>query len=51
MRHDSVVSRYAIPIGIPQVNGWSMGPPGFWGVTPLIVSLAIDAFDEDHKAY
>ena len=29
MRHNSVVSRYAIPIGIPQVNGWSTGPPGF----------------------
>ena len=29
MRHDSVVSRYAIPIGIPQVDGWSTGPPGF----------------------
>ena len=27
MRHDSVVSRYAIPIGIPQVDGWSTGPP------------------------
>ena len=30
MRHDSVVSRYVIPIGIPQVDGWSTGPPGFW---------------------
>ena len=29
MRHDSVVSRYAIPIGIPQVDGWSTEPPGF----------------------
>ena len=29
MRHDSVVSRYVIPIGIPQVDGWSTGPPGF----------------------
>ena len=29
MRHDSVVSRYVIPIGIPQVDGWSKGPPGF----------------------
>ena len=29
MRHDSVVSRYAIPIGISQVDGWSTGPSGF----------------------
>ena len=29
MRHDSVVSRYVIPIGIPQVDGWSTRPPGF----------------------
>ena len=29
MRHDSVVSRYAIPIGIPQVDGLSTGPSGF----------------------
>ena len=29
MRHDSVVSRYVIPIGIPQVNDWSTRPPGF----------------------
>ena len=29
MRHDSVVLRYAIPIGILQVDAWSMGPPGF----------------------
>ena len=27
MRQDSMVSRYAIPIGIPQVDGWSMGSP------------------------
>ena len=24
-----MVSRYAIPIGIPQVDGWSKGPSGF----------------------
>ena len=29
MRYDSMVSRYAIPTGIPQVDGWSTGPPGF----------------------
>ena len=29
MRHKKVVSRYAIPIGIPQVDGWSIGPLGF----------------------
>ena len=29
MRNDSVVSRYAIPVGIPQVDGWSAGPLGF----------------------
>ena len=29
MRHDSVVSRYVIPICIQQVDGWSTGPPGF----------------------
>ena len=29
MRHDSVVLRYAIPIGILQVDDWSMGPPSF----------------------
>ena len=29
MGHDSVVSRYAIPTGIPQVNDWSTGPSGF----------------------
>ena len=29
MKHDSMVSRYAIPIGIPQVDSWSTGPPGF----------------------
>ena len=27
MRHDSVVSKYAIPTGILQVDGWSMKPP------------------------
>ena len=26
MNHDSVVSRYAIPTGIPQIDGWSMRP-------------------------
>ena len=35
MRHNSVVSRYAIPIGILQVNGWSTGPPGF-GVSQFL---------------
>ena len=29
MRHDRVVSRYAIPICILSVDGWSMGPPSF----------------------
>ena len=29
IRHDRVVSRYVIPISIPQVDGWSTGPPGF----------------------
>ena len=29
MRHNIVVSRYAIPIGILQVDGWSTGPLGF----------------------
>ena len=29
MRHDSVESRYVIPTGILQVDGWSTGPPGF----------------------
>ena len=29
MRHNSVVSRYVILIGILQVDGWSTGPPGF----------------------
>ena len=36
MRHDSVVSRYAIPTGIPQVDGWSMGPSGF-GASQLCI--------------
>ena len=29
MRRDMVVSRYAIPIGIPCVDGLSTGPPSF----------------------
>ena len=29
MRHDSMILRYAIPIGISQVYGWSTRPPGF----------------------
>ena len=29
MRQGSVVSIYAIPIGIRQADGWSTGPPGF----------------------
>ena len=29
MRLDSLVLRYVIFIGIPQVDGWSTGPPGF----------------------
>ena len=29
MRHDTVVSRYAILISILQVDGWLMGPLGF----------------------
>ena len=29
MRHDSMVSRYAIPTGIPKVDSWSTGPSGF----------------------
>ena len=29
MRHDRMVSRYAIPTGIPRVDGLLMGPPGF----------------------
>ena len=29
MRHGSVVSRYAIPTSIPQVDDWSTRPPGF----------------------
>ena len=34
MGRDMVVSRYAIRTGIPQVDGLSMGPPGF-GVSQL----------------
>ena len=29
MECDMVVSRYAIPICIPRVDGLSTGPPGF----------------------
>ena len=29
MGRDMVVSRYAIPTGIPRVDGLSTGPPGF----------------------
>ena len=29
MGHDLVVSRYAIPIGIPRVDELSKGPPRF----------------------
>ena len=29
MRHVSVVSRYAIPTGISQIDSWSTGPLGF----------------------
>ena len=37
MRHDSVVSRYVKPIGISQVDGWSMGPPGY-GASQILSS-------------
>ena len=39
MRYDSVVSRYAILIGISQVDGWSMGLPGFGASQFLFVFL------------
>ena len=29
MGHDMVVSRYAIPVGIPRFDGLSMGPRSF----------------------
>ena len=29
MGRDMVVSRYAIPTGIPRIDKLSMGPPGF----------------------
>ena len=29
MRRDMVVLRYVIPIGIPSVDAFSTGPPGF----------------------
>ena len=38
MGRDMVVLRYAIPIGIPCVDGYSMGPPGF-GCHSLVLEL------------
>ena len=56
MRHDSVVSRYAIPTGISQVDGWSMGPPGFEEShtpreTPTTSSLVAAMFAEELRLY
>ena len=40
MGRDMVVSRYAIPIGIPCIDGLPRGPPE-WGVTAWYESLDI----------
>ena len=47
MRHDSVVSRYAIPIGIPQVDGWSTEPPDFWASHVRIETSCPSSLSDD----
>ena len=39
MRNDSMVSRYAMPIGILQVNSWSTGPLGFGASQKVKVAI------------
>ena len=37
MRHDSMISRYAILTGIPQVDDWSTGPLSFGASQKVLI--------------